>query len=698
MAASTAYAQQAAIEGQIFIHNSEYSSGKLEYVEGAYISAPNATTQATNRKGIFRLELAGVDAGNALAASVEKAGLEVVNPGALHGIAAGGEAPLRIFMLEKGRLEQAQKELLGSSLGALTKRYEALAATLRQGGADSRNAIIELEKQFNREIATRFEAEHVLARHREELKERLPDRAGRLARLNLDFASALCRQAFEQYKLGNMEQAAALLDDVALEREGQVALATLEEMERKGKSKQAIDERERLRQLVQCYQLKTQACLPIFQYREALNASLKGVMLLENAGGREDIEYSEALDAVALNYLLRGEYPDALHYQRKSTMIKEQLLGPDSPEVASAYDLLAAIYRNVKEYEAALEAQEKAVAIKELALPATHSGLAVSYTGLSDIYKAMGTYEMALDARQKAIQAQERALPPYHPDIARSYQSLAEIHLDGGAHMKALEAQLKTLFLQEQSLPANHPDVDRSYNSLARIYLKLGDYDKALTIQQKILGLQEQSLPAGHPDIADSYHNIASTFYFLNDLDRALEHEHQAYAMLKEQLPPYHPRIKEVEASFAFLYTTRGERRQAAGRYTEAVQDLKNALEFQPDNPEARKRIKQIEAGQMDEQETFASKGNTSRKPAPQRNSRVETRKEEPAPAQNFGLFQVTKATSFRERPASSSKVLRRLAPGDRLQVVEKTEYYWWKVVDNGRVGYVKALLLEKVD
>jgi len=702
LAAPTVYAQQITLEGQVSIHNSQYHTGKIEYVEGAIVSAPFTTTQTTNKKGAFKLGFAGVDGGNAVAVSVEKAGLEAADPIALRGLAIGREAPLRVSLAKKGWLEQAQKELLNNSLKALAARRDALATSLRREGEESRIAILGLEKQLNRKIATRFEGEQILNEQREELARWLPERTEKLVRVNLDFASALFRKAYEHYKQGEMEKAAASLDGPALNKKAEAVLANFRELESKGKSKQAEEAKESVRQVAEEYQLKAQAHLLLFQYQDALDAHQKAASLLEKAGGQEDIPLAEAQAAVALTYLLLGDYKNALHHQQRDVKIKEALLGTAASETASSYNLLALAYQNLEEYQMALEVQKKAVSIKEQALAPGHPDLAVSYAGLAGIYRSMGEHSMALEAQLKALHTQERALPPNHPDIGRSYNAIAEIHLAGKTHEKALEAQLKALFIQERALALNHPDIARSYNNLALIYLNLGKFENALAIQQKILATQEQALPASHPDIATSFHNLASTFYFLKDLDSALQHEHRAYAILKEQLPPYHPQIKAVESSFAFLYTTRGERRQAAGQYQEAIADLRQALEFHPDNPDARKRIKQMEAGQArrqaDQQEALAmnQKGTARSAPAPQRGSRLEPKKE--AAPQPLGIFQATQETSLRERPTSSSKVLRRLSAGDKLQLIEKTEYHWWKVMDKGRVGYVKALLMEKVE
>ena len=64
------------------------------------------------------------------------------------------------------------------------------------------------------------------------------------------------------------------------------------------------------------------------------------------------------------------------------------------------------------------------------------------------------------------------------------------------------------------------------------------------------------------------------------------------------------------------------------------------------------------------------------------------------APEAVIGHFELTQATSLRAAPTHKSEVLLRFRPGDRVKVLEKTEYYWWRVRYEERTGYAKALLL----
>lgn len=69
--------------------------------------------------------------------------------------------------------------------------------------------------------------------------------------------------------------------------------------------------------------------------------------------------------------------------------------------------------------------------------------------------------------------------------------------------------------------------------------------------------------------------------------------------------------------------------------------------------------------------------------------------KRETAPAAPL-WHKVTKATSLRAAPDSQAKVYVRLYDGYRVQVLENSGRWWWKVRYKGREGWAKAALLER--
>ncbi|MCB9285240.1 MAG: SH3 domain-containing protein [Lewinellaceae bacterium] len=60
------------------------------------------------------------------------------------------------------------------------------------------------------------------------------------------------------------------------------------------------------------------------------------------------------------------------------------------------------------------------------------------------------------------------------------------------------------------------------------------------------------------------------------------------------------------------------------------------------------------------------------------------------------GFYLVTERTSLREGPDSQANVILRLPVDGRVEVLEHTGKYWWKIKYNGETGWAKAALLRK--
>lgn len=67
-----------------------------------------------------------------------------------------------------------------------------------------------------------------------------------------------------------------------------------------------------------------------------------------------------------------------------------------------------------------------------------------------------------------------------------------------------------------------------------------------------------------------------------------------------------------------------------------------------------------------------------------------------PAPVANSSnnQFRITAETSLREFPAPEALVLRRIGEGESVEILEKSERFWWKVNYGGKIGWVKRHLL----
>lgn len=73
----------------------------------------------------------------------------------------------------------------------------------------------------------------------------------------------------------------------------------------------------------------------------------------------------------------------------------------------------------------------------------------------------------------------------------------------------------------------------------------------------------------------------------------------------------------------------------------------------------------------------------------------VKTSKKSVKKARRYSSQSITKRTSLRKSPTASSRVLKRLAVGTKVQVIEQVDKYWCRVILNGREGFVKSFLLK---
>jgi len=59
-------------------------------------------------------------------------------------------------------------------------------------------------------------------------------------------------------------------------------------------------------------------------------------------------------------------------------------------------------------------------------------------------------------------------------------------------------------------------------------------------------------------------------------------------------------------------------------------------------------------------------------------------------------FYRITHRTSLRENPDSKATVLLRLPEQGRVQVLESSGKYWWRVKYKGTIGWAKAALLQR--
>jgi hypothetical protein len=229
---STTKAQQFPLHIEAYEQNSKTLTGTLKPLQNVYVLATGTSVGSmTDVAGKTTLTFAQIQKATPLLLEATATDMEVVNIRDLRDVALGRFAPVKIYMAPKGRVDFERAELIHMSTAALTKTHDAYIARLRQGGAEAQAAIDELKEKTSLVIQDREQAERILNEQLEATKRRLPEFAEELARVNLDFASQMYRDAYACFKRGEIDSAIVILDEAKLDAAAAIAVAQMDSID-----------------------------------------------------------------------------------------------------------------------------------------------------------------------------------------------------------------------------------------------------------------------------------------------------------------------------------------------------------------------------------------------------------------------------------------------------------------------------------
>ncbi len=576
-------AQQTALAGRIYELNSRTRTGTLRYVAGATVQAEFAKPQTSDPLGRFGLLFVGKGIGEAVKVSVEKQGYEVANSRELEAVALPRLDTLPVYVADPAYLAQEQAALLDIQTKVLTRELDALIAKLRSDSATSRRTLAELKERFQQDFQHYGEAEEFLYKRLESVKERLPERAAELARVNLDFASAQYRAAYELYRAGDMEAVIRLIDEDSLVLAAESALHKLDQAERSGAQYATAREIavEGARRVIDCFKLRVDALLLEYQFYKASLVQSRVLKLLSKINdGQLDLELAKEYSKAAQINRNGGRYFLALEYIERVVEIRENYLGPEHSDLAQTYNDLALVQQYLGEFQMALLTQEKAVAIGQKIPQSENFELGTYYSNLAMIHLAIGNYFKALEAEEKALTFKQSAVNLEQNSLAVSYNNLAVIHRAMGNLNNAIETQKLAINLRQAASSPNVLGLATSHSNLSVIYLDMGDYTNALSSQEKAIAFRTKILPEDHPDLAVSYHTLAEIYNHMGDYNNAIENQRKAINIFEKALPSNHPYLSKSNNNLSIFLSNIGDFQEAIATQERSIdiQKRKNPI------------------------------------------------------------------------------------------------------------------------
>jgi tetratricopeptide (TPR) repeat protein len=241
LAQCAAFAQQSVLNGTVTVFNSQFETGKKQYVANAQVEEDYGKSQATttNTEGVFKLPLVGIKDLEKVFFNVKKTNYEVVNTDVLQAV-AGQKESTQVFMALEGAIAEnkrkyyqinrtASEKVVTEKLVQLGQQIE----TLQQNKEANKTKIEDLQAEYAR-LQERFK----------KIDETAKELADRYAKINLDDQSKEYQNAFRFFQAGQLEEALKVLQMVDLEKMGK---AITQEQERNQKLNKEYEERDSLK-------------------------------------------------------------------------------------------------------------------------------------------------------------------------------------------------------------------------------------------------------------------------------------------------------------------------------------------------------------------------------------------------------------------------------------------------------------------
>ncbi|MEO0769685.1 MAG: CHAT domain-containing protein [Cyanobacteria bacterium J06649_4] len=313
-------------------------------------------------------------------------------------------------------------------------------------------------------------------------------------------AEALYEQGFEQYRVGQREDALALWQ-AALQKYRQIdeqigiakSLNSIGIIYRlQGSYVEALDYHQNSLELarqIEEGEIEAKALVGLAivhqlqgRYPEALNYSQQSLEASQASGNRAT--ESQALNTIGTIYRLQGRYAEALENFLHSLDIIRSI--NDSAGEAQTLNNIGYIYQFQGDYVGALDYFQQGLTLVNKIDDV--AGRAQAFNNIANIYRAQKDYSAALNYYQQSLKISLSLGDPVSE--AGTLTNIGNIHLSQGDFSEALNYYQQSLVIDQEL-----GDLDKKADTLLNIglaYRLQGDYDNALNYYQQSLVINRE--------------------------------------------------------------------------------------------------------------------------------------------------------------------------------------------------------------
>lgn len=314
------------------------------------------------------------------------------------------------------------------------------------------------------------------------------------------------------------------------------------------------------------------------QFRLLVPMSEDLVKMMEEAKGKESLEYANALQLLTNNYRSLGKYKTSEPLLKKVLAIKEKLLGDDDADVAIVTKGLAELYFAEGKFTEAEPMFLRAIDLFEKNYGKEDTKASDLTNSLAVLYASQGRYDEAEPLFTKALQIKEKNMGADHPEVAKILMNLANIYFDLRNFSDAQELYTRSLHIREKTLGEFHPEVGKALNSIGNVYHELEKYTEAKPYYEKANEIFESAFGEVHPEVAIEINNLAYLNYKLGNYDEANELYKKAIKLFQKIFGRNHPNTAFTVNNLALLFLKQKKFREAEILFKRALKTRSEVL------------------------------------------------------------------------------------------------------------------------
>lgn len=658
------------ISGQVFVQNSRDQNGKVKTVKNVKIKSPYSKTVSTDTKGRFNLKLVNPKMDETIFFQVSKSGYEVIDLPNLKYTLMDKKDKLRIFIAPKGYMQKARFELTTSAKNALTTERERLLDLLAFGGKATDAAIRTINSRTGMKVYTAYDAEELLLQMHDDVEKNISLSAYELAIVNPDFASDDFLVAKSHYIQGDILEAVAILQD---EIDEDKSIGDILSLIERNDDSAAIDNllstrALKIEQIKNNLMLQSIALHQNFRFKESNEVLVDLSNINTVAPTHKFSQFIERFDFYNITNPEVQEETPFVSNDSQTTPAKKT----DSDNVNTLLEEKVKVTPPQK-----IASSDKEEMVKEEAIKKKNK---IEYK--TNPTKKIATTDVAIKNEGKQIEN----------IIDNPSDSVNKIGTT--TKTESIASSTTNNNVTNESAPTSYDILSSKGNNV--------ESDKLTTTVTQV----GESAPTIQPKETVATTTAAAPFSMsgaaLSDFESILFFTKKTTAQWNsfienEKTNDVVKTITKTASTSAStsINTTTSTPPQPSTSSTTTNNSEWVIVDYQPQTNSTSMIVEKTEPVVFEDNSIVVN----DYRPIPaikKTNTSKKVRSSISVPSTS--RYAITKRTSLRKSPTAKSKVLKRLAVGTEMVIIEYVDKYWCKVILNGREGYVKSFLLEEAD